>query len=116
MNLASVIKALEDFAPTKLAESWDNVGLLVEPSEEKMVRNILLTNDLTEPVLKEALELQTDLIISYHPPLFKPMKRLTSKSWKERIAVKCLEKEIAGNLFLISAKSVFFTIYLFIYF
>ena len=54
-----------------------------------------LTNDLTEPVLDEALSASADLIISYHPPLFRPFKRLTSKSWKERIAVKCIESRVA---------------------
>ena len=54
-----------------------------------------MTNDLTEPVLEEAIEASSDLIISYHPPLFRPFKRLTSKSWKERIAVKCVENRIA---------------------
>ena len=56
---------------------------------------VFLTNDLTEPVLDEAVKASTDLIISYHPPLFRPFKRLTSKSWKERIAVKCIEERIA---------------------
>ena len=56
---------------------------------------VFLTNDLTEPVLDEAVKASADLIISYHPPLFRPFKRLTSKSWKERIAVKCIEERIA---------------------
>ena len=35
---------------------WDNVGLLVEPRGSLFVRKILITNDLTEPVLNEAIE------------------------------------------------------------
>lgn len=95
MDLKKVVAKLEELAPTSLAESWDNVGLLVEPSEQKTVKTILLTNDLTEPVLTEAVEVGADLIISYHPPIFSPMKRLTTRSWKERVAVKCLEHKIA---------------------
>jgi len=95
MDLKNVVKKLEILAPTSLGESWDNVGLLIEPSEKKIVQTIFLTNDLTEPVLEEALEKKSDLIISYHPPLFRPFKRLSSKGWKERIAVKCIENRVA---------------------
>ena len=49
------------------------------------VKKILLTNDLTEPVLNEAVEEKVDLVISYHPPLFRPFKRLTKGNWKERV-------------------------------
>ena len=95
MNLKEVVSKLESLAPTSLAESWDNVGLLIEPSGQKTVKTVFLTNDLTEPVLAEALQTNTDLIISYHPPLFRPFKRLTSKSWKERVTVKCVENQVA---------------------
>ena len=54
-----------------------------------------MTNDLTEVVLKEAVDLQADMIISYHPPIFAGLKRLTSNTWKERIIVKLLEEKIA---------------------
>merc|ERR1712098_750612 len=95
MNLKEVVSKLERFASSSLAESWDNVGLLIEPSSEKTVKTVFLTNDLTEPVLEEALQYNTDLVISYHPPLFRPFKRLTSKSWKERVAVKMVENKVA---------------------
>ena len=45
----------------------------------------MLTNDLTEPVLLEAVEEKVDMVISYHPPLFRPLKRLTKGNWKERV-------------------------------
>ena len=38
MELKQVVSKLEEFAPSKLAESWDNVGLLIEPSSEKQVK------------------------------------------------------------------------------
>lgn len=95
MELQSVVSALESYASPSLAQSWDNVGLLIEPSGEKQVNTILLTNDLTEDVMKEAVDCKADLIISYHPPIFRPLKRLTSKSWKERVAINCLEHRIA---------------------
>ncbi|XP_078679845.1 NIF3-like protein 1 isoform X2 [Branchiostoma floridae x Branchiostoma belcheri] len=94
-DLSKVVSTLNNFAPPSLAESWDNVGLLVEPSPPHQVSRMLLTNDLTEGVLAEAVERKANLILSYHPPIFVPLKRLTQRSWKERIAVRCLENRIA---------------------
>ena len=56
---------------------------------------MLLTNDLTEEVVKEALEKNAEMIISYHPPIFAALKRITKNSWKERIIGACLENQIA---------------------
>ena len=41
-----------------------------------------MTNDLTEDVLEECVEKKADLIVSYHPPIFRPLKRLTQGNWK----------------------------------
>ena len=85
VDLKSIINFLKSFAPVNLSESWDNTGLLVEPSTVTPVKCVLLTNDLTEDVLKEALEFKTGLIISYHPPIFKPLAKITTSSWKVSI-------------------------------
>ena len=62
MDLKNVLKRLEQYANSGLACNWDNVGLLVEPSEKLLVKKILITNDLTEPVLDEALKKKGKLI------------------------------------------------------
>nr|CAD7440075.1 unnamed protein product [Timema bartmani] len=95
LPLKHVLSKLHAFASPALAESWDNVGLLVEPVTPRPIANILLTNDLTEAVMQEALELSTDLIISYHPPIFIPLKSVTTKTWKERLIATCLENRVA---------------------
>ncbi|NXS67964.1 NIF3L protein, partial [Pandion haliaetus] len=94
MNLGEVVSALNDFASLSLAESWDNVGLLVEPSPPHTVNTLFLTNDLTEEVMEEAVQKAADLILSYHPPIFTPLKRVTWKTWKERLVVQALEHRI----------------------
>ncbi|CAL1680554.1 unnamed protein product [Lasius platythorax] len=93
--LKEIVSAIHKFADISLAASWDNVGLLIEPTEPKIVSCILLTNDLTEDVMDEAIELKTDLIITYHPLIFAPLKSITTQSWKERIVARCLENKIA---------------------
>ncbi|XP_052861746.1 NIF3-like protein 1 [Anopheles cruzii] len=95
VTLDGVIAKLNEFAPESLCEKWDNVGLLVEPYTRRYISSILLTNDLTELVMAEAVSLKMDLIISYHPPIFTPLKRITQKSWKERILTLCLQEGIA---------------------
>ncbi|XP_028287699.1 NIF3-like protein 1 isoform X2 [Parambassis ranga] len=95
MDLHEVLQVLEQLAPLSLAESWDNVGLLVEPSKPRPVKTILLTNDLTAAVMEEAEAMSCDLIISYHPPLFRPIKRLVQKDWKQRLAIRAVEAGIA---------------------
>lgn len=94
MNLRELVSALNDFAPPSLAESWDNVGLLVEPSPPHTVNTLFLTNDLTEEVMEEAVQKKADLVLSYHPPIFTPLKRVTWKTWKERLVVRALENRI----------------------
>ena len=95
MDLKLVVKRLQEYAPLSIACDWDNVGLLVEPTDPLKVERILLTNDLTEPVLEEAIKKNANMIISYHPAIFNPLKRLTQVEWKQRSMVKCIEKRIA---------------------
>lgn len=77
--LVEVVKQLREIAPLKLAESWDNVGLLVEPNRNKIINNVLLTIDLTEDVVQEAIDTKSELIISYHPNIFRPLKQITER-------------------------------------
>ncbi|KAJ7345474.1 hypothetical protein JRQ81_001424 [Phrynocephalus forsythii] len=94
MDLRVLVSSLNDFASLSLAESWDNVGLLVEPSPPHTVRTLFLTNDLTEDVMEEALQKKADLILSYHPPIFQPLKRVTWETWKERLVIRALENRV----------------------
>ncbi|XP_028165861.1 NIF3-like protein 1 [Ostrinia furnacalis] len=93
--LNKVVTALEEFAPKQLAEGWDNTGLLVEPYTAKNITKIMLTNDLTEDVAIEADANGCEMIVSYHPPIFAPMKSVVQRSWKERVVSLLLEKRIS---------------------
>ncbi|KAK2529641.1 Nif3l1 [Columba guinea] len=94
MELRALVSALGDFASLSLAESWDNVGLLVEPSPPHTVNTLFLTNDLTEEVMEEAVQRKAELVLSYHPPIFAPLKRVTWQTWKERLVVRALEHRV----------------------
>ena len=95
MDLKSIVAKLDEITPANRAEEWDNVGLLLEPSKVGIVRRILLTNDLTEQVMGEVESNKVGLVISYHPPLFRPVKRLTQNSAKDRIILRAVESQVA---------------------
>ncbi|HXE51500.1 MAG TPA: Nif3-like dinuclear metal center hexameric protein [Tepidisphaeraceae bacterium] len=79
MRLKDVIDVLERIAPTRYAESWDNVGLLAgDPQQD--VSAALLAIDYTCEVAQERKSLACDLVIAYHPPIFQAVKRLTAGS------------------------------------
>lgn len=77
MKVQDVVRALEAYAPVALAAEWDNVGLLLGDARSSVAR-ILFCIDLTEPVLDEALACKAQMVMAYHPPIFKPVSRLTA--------------------------------------
>ncbi|MGH7279976.1 MAG: Nif3-like dinuclear metal center hexameric protein [Polyangiaceae bacterium] len=91
MRLSEVMHVLEDIAPLRLAETWDNVGLLAgDPAVD--VTRALFAIDMTAEVLAEARQKSCNLLVAYHPPLFAPLKRVTSdslifKAISDRIAI-----------------------------
>jgi dinuclear metal center YbgI/SA1388 family protein len=78
-RVADLAAALEAVAPARFAEPWDNVGLLVGDPGAPLGR-VLLCIDLTRAVLAEALAAGAGAVVAYHPPIFRPLKRLTAGS------------------------------------
>jgi dinuclear metal center YbgI/SA1388 family protein len=76
LPLPEVLRALEQLAPLRLAESWDNVGLLLPGRRGRDISRVALAIDLTRAVVEEALERSTELVVTYHPPIFKGLQRL----------------------------------------
>ena len=75
MQLSQLIAEMEKIAPTRHAESWDNVGLLAgDPGQS--TSHVLLTIDYTREVASEGNELGCDAVIAYHPPIFPSITRL----------------------------------------
>lgn len=94
MKFQRVIDAIERLAPPRYAESWDNVGLLVGSGASSVTGPVVLTIDLTERVLAEAVAMRASGVIAYHPPIWDPLKRVTDQTTKERIVMRAL----AGGL------------------
>ena len=94
MIVQDVINHLEDLAPLAYAEDFDNVGLLVG-NKYAEVTGILVTLDTLETVVDEAIQKQCNLIVSFHPIIFKGLKKLTGKSYVERVVMKAIKHDIA---------------------
>jgi len=77
MKLKDIAEEIEKIAPLKLAQDWDNVGLLIG-DPQKNVKKILLTIDITGDVIAEAKAAKTDLIVSYHPVIWDGLKKITA--------------------------------------
>ena len=96
MQLSEVVTVLNRLAPLRLAASWDNVGLLVEPSTpQPRVKRIMLTNDFTARVWQEAEQQNVNLIYCYHPVIFSPLKTLSGVRGKGNLLVNAIEKRVA---------------------
>ncbi len=95
MLIRDLTNTLESIAPLRYAESWDRVGLLIGDPARELKGPALLTIDLTERVAHEAIRHKAGAIIAYHPPLWEPLKRLTSGSSRERVAMLAVEHGIA---------------------
>ena len=61
------------------------------------MKNVLLTNDLTEKVMQEAILIGANVIISYHPPLFKEFKRISQNNWKDRLVTQGLAQKLMDD-------------------
>ncbi|KAI9224176.1 NGG1 interacting factor 3-like protein [Blastocladiella britannica] len=94
--LRRVVSAFDRIAPLRLAESWDNVGVLLEaPFPREGAKGILLTIDLTPEVLSEALILDdVGVIVAYHPTIFRGWKSLTLAPEGSRDAEKVKQEMI----------------------
>lgn len=94
MIIQDVVTLLQDYAPLAYAEEFDNVGLLVGDKNEKLT-GVLVTLDTLETVVDEAIENNCNLIVSFHPIIFKGLKSLTGKSYVERTVLKAIQNNIA---------------------
>jgi dinuclear metal center YbgI/SA1388 family protein len=94
MIVQEAINHLEALAPLAYAEDFDNVGLLVGDKNNE-VTGILIALDTLETVVDEAIASNCNLIISFHPIIFKGLKSLTGKNYVERTVLKAIKNDIA---------------------
>jgi dinuclear metal center YbgI/SA1388 family protein len=94
MKLAEIIAVFESVIPIAYQENYDNSGLIVGQTD-KEIASALLCIDVTEAIVDEAIQLGANLIISHHPVIFNPLKKLTGSNYTERILFSAIRNGIA---------------------
>ncbi|MEM6722232.1 MAG: Nif3-like dinuclear metal center hexameric protein [Bacteroidota bacterium] len=94
MKVQDIMSCIEEFCPLAYAEDFDNVGLLVGNSEQE-VSGVLISLDTLENVVDEAIEKECNMIVSFHPIIFSGLKKITGKTYVERVVLKAIKHDIA---------------------
>ena len=94
MNLSQVIQTLEDLAPPRLSETWDNTGLLLGDRQQSVSR-VLTCLTLTPDVAAEAVAAGVQLVVTHHPLMFKPIQRVTTDTSEGRTLWRLATQGIA---------------------
>jgi len=94
ISVKDICSCIEEFAPLSFQESWDNCGLLVG-NPEQSVEKVLLTVDVTEAVVTEAVDVQAQMIISHHPLMVSGVKQLTCSTDVQRAIALAIRNDVA---------------------
>lgn len=94
MKIYELARIIEELAPIALQETYDNAGLIIG-SPDWQISGALITLDVTEAVIEEAVKTKSNLIIAHHPLIFKGLKKLTGKNPVERMVANCIKNDIA---------------------
>jgi dinuclear metal center YbgI/SA1388 family protein len=94
MKVKDITTSLEQWAPLSLQENYDNSGLLVGDPHQP-IHQVLITLDVTEAVIDEAIDKGCQLIIAHHPLIFKGLKHINTDHWVERCVRKAIKNDIS---------------------
>lgn len=101
-----IVQIIEGIAPPNLAESWDNVGLQVG-RRSMAVKKLLVALDASPEVVAQAIDQEVQMIITHHPLVFEPVKKLIGETWQNKLLLDCAENKIAVYSAHTSLDSVF---------
>jgi dinuclear metal center YbgI/SA1388 family protein len=93
-NGYEIIQLFEQFSPKGLAMEGDKVGLQIGRLNKKVER-VLVTLDVLENVIDEAIKKDVQLIIAHHPPIYRPLKNVITDTTQGRMIEKLLRNDIA---------------------
>lgn len=93
MKVRDIARIIEDYAPLKMQESYDNAGMQVGCVDDT-VDGILLCTDVTPEVVDEAIHGGFNLIISHHPLIFNALKKITGRTLVENIVARAIKHDI----------------------
>lgn len=94
MKIKDIITVLQQMAPLAYAEDFDNVGLLTGNADDEAT-GILVCHDALETVIDEAIAINCNMVVCFHPILFSGLKKITGKNYVERAVIKAIKNDIA---------------------
>ena len=93
MKCKELIAKLETLSPAMYAMEWDNSGLLVGDVEREVTK-VLISVDVTDEVIEEAIREGADMIVSHHPLIFSKINRVVATDLQPKRFVNCSATEI----------------------
>lgn len=93
-KLKEITNYLENLAPLSLQESYDNAGLIIGDVKSE-ISSVLVTLDITEEIIDEAIEKKAQLIVAHHPIIFSGLKKITGENYVERSIIKAIKNDIS---------------------
>jgi len=93
VSCQDVINAIEKIAPKVLAMDWDNVGLQVGYPKRR-INSLLVTLDITDEVVKEAVHAGADMIVAHHPLIFRALNGIRLDTPVGALLGEILRKDI----------------------
>ena len=94
MTISKITTFLENIAPLRLQEDYDNAGLLIGNANDECT-GILVSLDVTESVIEEALRKNCNLVVAHHPIIFRGIKKLNGENYVERTVISAIKNNIA---------------------
>ena len=95
-TVADILNFIEGIAPPHMKMDWDNCGLLCG-RKDKQVHKILVALDPFRNVIQEAIDLDTDLIVTHHPLIFRsPLMAVNEDTETGRCVLELMEHGIAA--------------------
>ena len=99
MKTIELFKYLDNAIPSSLSCDWDNDGLMCCGSPEKEVKKVLVSLDITEKVIKKAVDEDFDVIISHHPMIFKKIGGIEPDVASARKAITLIKNDVSAMSF-----------------
>ncbi len=94
MLCKEIVQVIEAAYPREAALDFDNVGLLAGRTE-KEVKRVYIALDATDAVIDRAVEAGADMLITHHPLIFSPLKKVTDEDFISRRVVKLIQNDIS---------------------
>lgn len=94
MLCRDIIQIIEEVYPREAALEFDNVGLLAGRSDRE-VRKVYVALDATDEVIENALNAGAEMLVTHHPLIFSPMKKITDEDFIGRRLVKIIREDLS---------------------